>query len=113
MFIYNVTVNIDDQVHDEWLNWMRDIHMPAVMRSGCFVDSQLLKVLYVDDNGHTYSAQYRFLEMQVWLEEERSLDSLSLTKRFHRQCCELQTGGLSSEALQLALALEPWHWDPS
>jgi hypothetical protein len=64
MFIYNVTVNIDDQVHDEWLNWMREIHMPAVMRSGCFVDSQLLKVLYVDDNGHTYSAQYRFLEMQ-------------------------------------------------
>ncbi len=47
MFIYNVTINISDDVHHNWLKWMKEIHMPEVMRSGCFVDNQILKVLYV------------------------------------------------------------------
>ena len=64
MFIYNVTVNIADDVHAEWLNWMKTVHMPDVMKTGYFIDSQILKVLYVDDEGHTYSIQYKFLEME-------------------------------------------------
>jgi hypothetical protein len=63
MFIYNVTVNIADDVHQEWLQWMKDTHIPDVMKTGCFVDNQLCKLLYVEDEGHTYSVQYRFLEM--------------------------------------------------
>lgn len=63
MFIYNVTINIEEAAHQEWLAWMKDVHMPDVMRTGCFVDSQMLKLLYVEDEGHTYSVQYRFLEM--------------------------------------------------
>jgi hypothetical protein len=63
MYIYNVTVNISAEAHEEWLAWMKAIHMPDLMRTGCFIDSQLLKVLNVEDEGHTYSAQYKFLEM--------------------------------------------------
>lgn len=63
MFIYNVTINISNQAHTEWVRWMKDIHMPDVMKTGCFIDCQLVKVLYVEDEGHTYSAQYKFLEM--------------------------------------------------
>ncbi len=63
MFIYNVTVNISDDIQNEWVKWMREIHIPDVMKTGCFVDSQMVKVLYVEDEGHTYSVQYKFLEM--------------------------------------------------
>lgn len=63
MFIYNVTVNIADEAHNEWLKWMKEIHIPDVMKTGCFIDNQILKVLYVEDEGHTYSIQYKFLEM--------------------------------------------------
>jgi hypothetical protein len=63
VFIYNVTVNISDDVHNEWLKWMKETHIPDVMKTGCFIDSQVLKVLYVEDEGHTYSIQYKFLEM--------------------------------------------------
>jgi hypothetical protein len=64
MFIYNVTVNISDDVHTDWLNWMRQTHIPDVMKTGCFIDNRLVKVLYVEDDGHTYSIQYTFLEME-------------------------------------------------
>ena len=63
MFIYNVTVNIASDVNTQWVAWMKEIHMPDVMKTGCFVDCQLVKVLYVNDEGDTYSAQYKFLEM--------------------------------------------------
>ena len=63
MFIYNVTVNISDDVHTDWLNWMRQTHIPDVMKTGCFIDNRLVKVLYVEDEGHTYSIQYSFLEI--------------------------------------------------
>ncbi len=63
MFIYNVTVNIADEVHQSWLKWMKEKHIADVIKTGCFVDSRILKVLYVEDEGHTYSVQYTFLEM--------------------------------------------------
>ena len=63
MFIYNVTVNVGDDIHADWLRWMKEKHIADVMRTGCFVDNRILKVLYVEDQGHTYSIQYSFLEM--------------------------------------------------
>jgi len=63
MYIYNVTISIDTSVHDEWLKWMQDTHIPDVMKTGCFIDNRMLKVLYVEDEGITYSVQYTFLNM--------------------------------------------------
>ena len=62
MLIYNVTVNIDDDIHEEWLNWMKDDHIPQVMKCGLFEHSKMLKVL-ADDKGHTYSIQYNCTTM--------------------------------------------------
>jgi hypothetical protein len=59
MIIYNVTVNIDHSVHDEWLKWMKEIHIPDVMRTGLFTENRMLKVLADEDSGGvTYSIQY-------------------------------------------------------
>ena len=63
MFIYNVTVNIDESVHEEWLDWMKKAHVPDVMKSGCFTESRIIRVLHVNDTGHTYSFQYTFKHM--------------------------------------------------
>ena len=37
MYIYNVTVNVSDDVHIEWLKWMKETHIPDVMKTGCFI----------------------------------------------------------------------------
>lgn len=59
MIIYNVTVKIDNEVHEEWLQWMREVHIPDVMRTGRFVDHQIAKVLVDDHDGVTYAIQYK------------------------------------------------------
>ena len=59
MIIYNVTVNIDDSIHDEWLTWIKE-HIPQVLGTGKFEKATLTKVLVEEDlGGHTYAVQYR------------------------------------------------------
>lgn len=59
MLIYNVTTKVDWSIADDWLEWMKEEHIPAVMNSGCFERHHLVKLLEVDDEeGPTYAAQY-------------------------------------------------------
>lgn len=60
MIIYNVTANIDESVHDEWLNWMKTEHIPQVLATGKFKEAKLTRVLIEEEKGGvTYSTQFR------------------------------------------------------
>lgn len=60
MFIYNVTIKIDDTVKHEWLNWLQEEHIPEVISTGCFKQATILRLLEVDDaEGPTYTIQYQ------------------------------------------------------
>lgn len=60
MIIYNVTVNIEDEIHDDWIAWMKEVHIPDVMNTGFFIENKICKVLSTDpeETGHTYAIQY-------------------------------------------------------
>ncbi|GAA3644741.1 DUF4286 family protein [Flavivirga jejuensis] len=59
MIIYNVTANIDESIHDEWLTWIKE-HIPQVLATGKFEKATLTRVLVEEDmGGLTYSIQYR------------------------------------------------------
>lgn len=65
MYIYNVTVNIEDSAHDEWLTWMKETHIPDVMDTGLFISNRILQVMVEEDNGTTYSIQYEVRDMET------------------------------------------------
>lgn len=59
MIIYNVTVNIDESAHDEWLSWMMEEHIPQILETGKFYKIKMVKVLVEEEmGGSTYSTQY-------------------------------------------------------
>jgi len=58
MIIYNVTVNVDYNVHDEWYEWMKTKHIPDVMDTGCFRDARFSKIMAEEEGGKSYSIQY-------------------------------------------------------
>jgi hypothetical protein len=64
MIIYNVTISIDHSVHDDWIHWMRSVHIPDVMATGHFLEHKICKVLVDDDSGITYSIQYTASTME-------------------------------------------------
>ena len=59
MIVYNVTVKIEHSIHDEWLAWMKEVHIPDVLNTGLFEDNKMMKVLVDEEDGVTYSIQYR------------------------------------------------------
>lgn len=58
MILYNVTVNIDASEHDNWLKWMREEHIPEVMKTGCFIESRLSRIQGEEEGGVTFSIMY-------------------------------------------------------
>ncbi len=59
MIVYNVTVKVENDVHEEWLSWMKETHIPEVMETGLFAANNMMKVLVDDEDGVTYSIQYK------------------------------------------------------
>ncbi|QSE97540.1 DUF4286 family protein [Fulvivirga lutea] len=59
MVLYNVTVGIDPDIEAEWLLWMKENHIPAVMATGKFVEHKMFKVLtQQEEETISYSVQY-------------------------------------------------------
>lgn len=68
MIIYNVTINIDESVHEDWLLWMQQKHINDVLATGKFFKAKLVRVLVEEEmGGVTYSTQY-FTENKELLE---------------------------------------------
>lgn len=65
MILYNVTVKISHSVHDDWLRWMKEVHIPDVLATGLFTEYKLCRLLGVDESdGVTYATQYFCPDME-------------------------------------------------
>ncbi|MBL7774394.1 MAG: DUF4286 family protein [Saprospiraceae bacterium] len=66
MLLYNVTITVDLDVHEEWLRWMRETHIPDVMATGMFVSHRLCRLLGHEHEGsEIYTVQYTVREMRL------------------------------------------------
>ncbi len=79
MIIYNVTINIENDVREEWLNWMKTVHIPDVMQTGYFLENKICKLLVEEEQGTTYSIQYTAANLKD-LEEYQQLHAPRLQK---------------------------------
>ncbi len=66
MIVYNVTINVHDEINDEWLKWMKEFHLPEVMATRMFEDHSMYKLLtrQEDEDGVTYIIQYKCISME-------------------------------------------------
>ncbi len=58
MILYNITVILEDNIHELWLDWMQKVHVRKVMATNCFTSYRLFRVLDSPNEGFTYSIQY-------------------------------------------------------
>ena len=59
MIIYSVTINLDPAIESEWIEWMKTVHVPYVLRTGCFIDCRIHEVLESADSERIYVLQYQ------------------------------------------------------
>ena len=59
MLIYNITVNIENDIRAEWLQWMKEKHIPDMLSTGKFSYAKMSQVMIEEEmGGTTYSVQY-------------------------------------------------------
>ena len=59
MFVYNITVKVDNEIAQQWIQWQMEVHIPEIMATNLFDDNKIFKLLEHDDNNSsTYVLQY-------------------------------------------------------
>src|SRR4051812_17233212 len=43
MIIYSVTITLQASIESDWVEWMKSVHIPEVLRTGCFSDCRIYK----------------------------------------------------------------------
>ncbi len=84
MIVYNVTIKVQQQIANEWLQWLKNIHILEVMQSECFTSYKILQLLEVDEaEGPTFAIQYfaeskasynRYIEKFATILREKSFE---------------------------------------
>lgn len=66
MYFYNVTVNLDNDIVQEWLEWMQKKHIPDVLATGHFLSHKIAKLLEPDSepNTSTFMVQYELKSLE-------------------------------------------------
>jgi gamma-glutamylcyclotransferase (GGCT)/AIG2-like uncharacterized protein YtfP len=85
MYIYNVTTTLEPEVHEEWVRWMKEEHIPAILNTQTFLSAKMSRVLLEgDNNGITYSVQFAVTDKDK-LEKYYKLDAPSLRQEAHQR----------------------------
>ncbi|MEO0469102.1 MAG: DUF4286 family protein [Bacteroidota bacterium] len=73
MIIYSVTVSVEDVILTDWLDWMRNVHIPDVMKTGHFAGWQMRELIDPppQDRTKTYNIQYEMPDMDAYLTYQR------------------------------------------
>ncbi|MFT3909413.1 MAG: DUF4286 family protein [Ferruginibacter sp.] len=84
MIIYNVTIKTQESIHQAWIQWLKEEHVPEVLATNCFIKATILRLLDVDDSeGPTYAIQYfaenrsaydRYIEKFAGIMRQKSFD---------------------------------------
>lgn len=58
MILYNVTCSVDLNVHEEWYDWMRQVHIPDMMKTGLFLECRICRIKAEEEGGISFAVQY-------------------------------------------------------
>ena len=59
MFIYNITIKVNNAIADKWLQWQLEEHVPEIMATNLFDEYKFYRLLDQDDSeGPTFIFQF-------------------------------------------------------
>lgn len=93
--LYNVTVKMDAAVHEEWLTWMKEVHIPDVMKTGCFLSYRMTRIVEEpDEHGVGYAIQYlaeNAEKLTIYMENHAKLLQQAHAERYQNRYAAFRT----------------------
>jgi len=74
MVIYSVSVRIKKEVEEEWLQWMKENHIPAVLGTKYFANCEMFKVLIpeIEESVVMYKMKYYCDTFENYLDYQKN-----------------------------------------
>ena len=67
MILYNITIKVEAAVHDDWLDWMQESHIPAYLKTGLFTEYKFCRIMGdADEHGMTYALQLESKDLKTF-----------------------------------------------
>ncbi|MEZ4771741.1 MAG: DUF4286 family protein [Bacteroidia bacterium] len=87
MIIYSVTISIEADIRAEWLDWMQQHHIPAVMSTGYFLENHIQELIDPEpqEGTYTFNIQYGCESMEdyeTYMQNEAKVMQELHTSRF-------------------------------
>lgn len=86
MIIFNTTYHVDDEIHHDYLNFMRESFIPQALESGFLLDARLARIVSQhNEPGTSYSLQFRVKNndtLDLWFNCYGKKLTNKLTERF-------------------------------
>ena len=69
----------------DWLIWLKEEHIPGILKTGCFTSARILRLLETDDeNGPTYAIQYYAESKALYNQYIEKFSGIMLQKSFNK-----------------------------
>jgi hypothetical protein len=97
MFIFNVTTHVEHSAETQWLEWMNNIHLPDMIKTGKFNKAILFRVITdqnEDQGGTSYAAQYHCNDRskyEAYLKEDAPLLRKEALEKFGTSILSFRT----------------------
>jgi len=81
MIVFNTTMNVSHEKHDEFISWCTSELIPELMATGYFTSHTLYRLLNIDEtDGPTYSMQFTCPSLEIYQEFQDNIDDDSRKK---------------------------------
>lgn len=84
MIIYNVTCNVDSEIVEDWLAWMKETHIPDVLQTDFFIKATINRILSEEDNQYTYAIMYYCVNFQALKDYQKTCSNRLQDDHFKR-----------------------------
>jgi hypothetical protein len=95
MLIYNVTTGVEKKFEQEWVAWMREVHIPDVMKTKMFMSYRMYRILAADEGDSvSYAVQYQaqsINQIERYLEDFAPALRDEAKKRFGEKATSFRT----------------------
>lgn len=86
MIIFNTTYHVEDEIHYDYLDYIRETFIPKALESGFLYEARLARIVaQYDEPGTSYSLQFRVKNsdtLRHWLHESGDSLNKELTEKF-------------------------------
>lgn len=85
MILYNITMNVTQDIEQDFIAWMKSVHIPEVLETGIFSEHKFYRLLHDSEDGSTnYCIQYFTESIDQMMEYERKHATLLRSKTQER-----------------------------